>query len=114
MVLIQSSHVSDVRSNDGLPAGLDTPIALVADKASIASLLCPAPHVKPWIWAVDLNRPWGIGHVPPVAVVPTDVYPGYLRVALEALIPGLWPLLMGTGISVPELWDPDGSIWEGP
>lgn len=86
---------------------------LVADKTSIASLLRPTDHVKPWIWAVDLNHPWIIGHVPPTSVVPMHRYPGYLRVVLEALIPDLWPLLMRTEISGQELWDPDGNVWAG-
>jgi hypothetical protein len=113
-VLTDSSYLSDLRSNDQVPAGLDTPIILVADKTSIASLLHPTLDVKPWIWAVDLNHDWVMGDVPPTAVTPTDIYPGYFRVSLEAVIPELWPLLMGTGISGLELWDPEGTVWEGP
>jgi hypothetical protein len=114
MLLTKSSYFSDLRSNNQVSVGLDTPIILVADKTSTTSLLHPTPHVKPWIWAVDLNHDWVIGHVPPTAVAPTHTYPGFFRVALEAVIPELWPLLMGTGISGLELWDPDGSVWEGP
>jgi hypothetical protein len=85
-----------------------------ADKTSIASLLHPTPDVKPWIWAADLNHDWVMGDVPPTAVTPTDIYPGYFRVSLEAVIPELWPLLMGTGISGLELWDLEGTVCEGP
>ncbi|KAG9563621.1 hypothetical protein KCU71_g6667, partial [Aureobasidium melanogenum] len=108
------SYFSDLRANDQVPEGLDTPIILVADEFSITSLLHPTSNVKPWIWAVDLSHDWVIGDVPPVAVTPTDIYPGYFRVALEAVIPELWPLLKGTGISGLELWGGDDSVWEGP
>ncbi|KAG9516552.1 hypothetical protein KCV07_g6719, partial [Aureobasidium melanogenum] len=108
------SYFSDLRANDQVPEGLDTPIILVADEFSITSLLHPTSDVKPWIWAVDLSHDWVIGDVPPVAVTPTDIYPGYFRVALEAVIPELWPLLKGTRISGLELWRGDDSVWEGP
>ncbi|KAG9669215.1 hypothetical protein KCU99_g7523, partial [Aureobasidium melanogenum] len=108
------SYFSDLRANDQVPEGLDTPIILVADEISITSLLHPTPDVKPWIWALDLSHDWVIGDVPSVAVTPTDVYPGYFRVALEAVIPELWPLLKGTEISGLELWGGDDSVWEGP
>lgn len=98
IVLTGSSYFSDLGANDQVPEGLDTPIILVADKTSITSLLHPTSDVKPWIWAVDLSHDWVIGDVPPVAVTPMDIYPGYFRVALEAVIPELWPLLKGTGI----------------
>lgn len=97
-MLTGSSYFSDLGANDQVPEGLDTPIILVADKTSITSLLHPTSDVKPWIWAVDLSHDWVIGDVPPVAVTPMDIYPGYFRVALEAVIPELWPLLKGTGI----------------
>lgn len=114
------SYFSDLRANDQVPKGLDTtPIILVADEISISSLLHPtSDEVKPWIWAVDLSHDWVIGDVPrmPVAVTTrtTDMYPGYFRVALEAVIPELWPLLKGTWISGLELWGGDNSVWEGP
>jgi hypothetical protein len=112
-MLTKNSYLSDLGSNDQIPAGLNTPIALVADKTSVTSLLHPTPNVKPWIWAVDLSHDWVIGHQPPAIVTQTDTYPGFFRVALEAAVPELWPLLMGTGLSGLELWNPDGSVWEG-
>ncbi|CAD0110492.1 unnamed protein product [Aureobasidium uvarum] len=108
------SYFSDLRNNDQVPEGLDTPVILVADQTSVNSLLHPTKHVKPWIWAVDLSYDWKIGHVPPAVVISTVKYPGFFRVALKAVIPELWPLLMGTGISGLELWGGNDSVWEGP
>jgi hypothetical protein len=72
-MLTEHSYLSDLRSNNQISIGLDIPIALVADKTSITSLLHPTPNVKPWIWAVDLSHDWVIGHRPPVVVTQTDM-----------------------------------------
>lgn len=88
-------------------------MALVADKTSITSLLHPTSDVKPWIWAVDLSHDWVIGHQPPAIVTQIDTYPGFFRVALEAAVSEFWPSLMGARLLGVELWDPDGSVWEG-
>lgn len=83
----------------GVPPGLDVGVCLVADKAAIESM----PSEKPWVYALDMS----FDHSEDF---PDGTYPGYFRVAVESIIPDLYPML--PAMTLRELWSPEITIWE--
>lgn len=93
-----------------VPPGQNLHIALMVDEAVMASLLDPQPGVTPWIMAVnvyyDFENP----------LPRDDNYPGFFKVAVESVIPDLWPLMV-MDVPPPEVWswglNFDNEIFEG-
>jgi len=87
------------RESEGVPPGLDTGMCLVVDSAAMDSMATDTP----WVYALDLS----FDHE---SQVPDGEYPGYFRVAVDSIIPELYPML--TAMTPPELWPSDNKIWK--
>ncbi|KAJ5278948.1 hypothetical protein N7478_004320 [Penicillium angulare] len=85
--------------NEGVPPGLDTGICLVVDRVAMESMA----NNKPWVYALDLSFDHRIR-------VPNGEYSGYFRVAVDSILPELYPML--TAMSPQQLWPSDNRIWE--
>ena len=79
--------------------GLDTGVCLVADKDAVESM----ESELPWVYALDMS----FDHS---TTVPDGEYPGYFRVAIDSIIPELYPML--TAMTPQEFWSPENKIWE--
>lgn len=81
-----------------MPSGLDIDVCLVVDLAAIDSMGTETP----WVYALDMS----FDHE---TRVQDGEYPGYFRVAVESIIPELYPSL--SAMTPPELWPSDNRIW---
>lgn len=116
----------ELRNEGKVEKGADCCIALAVDKPAMDSLLSPTPGQKPWVWAVDSGVEFEPDQPMPSSdyEAPTsgEIYPGFFRVALSAVMTDLWPLLRapalipGVGISITpnamRYWRPDKRIWD--
>ncbi|KAJ5648149.1 hypothetical protein N7490_004521 [Penicillium lividum] len=84
---------------DGVPPGLETDMCLVVDSNVMDSIA----NDKPWIYALDLS----FDHQ---SEVEEGDYTGYFRVAVDSVIPELYPML--AAMTPPELWPSNNRIWE--
>lgn len=82
-----------------MPPGLDTGMCLVVVSAVIDS----RGSEQPWVYALDLS----FDHE---TQVPDGEYPGFFRVAIDSVIPELYPMLIA--MTPRELWPSDNKIWE--
>lgn len=94
-----------VRENGDVGPGLDVGMCLMLDEEAMASLLEPVEGQEPWVWAVDVNYDFNGAQT-------EDGYPGQFKVAIDALISELWPLLAGTGMQPENLWPSANPIWK--
>lgn len=91
----------------GVAAGLDSELFLFVDEDVIASVLGEDGDIAPYLVAVDAKEP--------VADETPEEYPGFFRVAGDALLSELYPKLR-MGLSPRDLWATieDGQItWTG-
>ncbi|RAK95646.1 uncharacterized protein BO80DRAFT_429737 [Aspergillus ibericus CBS 121593] len=89
--------------NEGVPPGLYVGWCVVVDKAAMESLLNPVEGEEPWVIAMDLS----FDHT---SEVPEGEYPGYIRVAVDSVIPEFYPFV--TIMTPPELWASANPIWK--
>ena len=82
-----------------MPAGLETGMCLVVDSAVMDSMATE----KPGVYALDLAFDHG-------TQVADGEYPGYFRVAIDSVIPELYPML--TTMTPQALWPSYNKIWE--
>jgi hypothetical protein len=96
----------------GVAAGLDLDILLLVDEDVVHSFLgdrtnSSSEELSPYLLAVDVTEP---------TTDDTDEgYPGFFRVAMDALLSELYPKL-GMGLSARELWamlDDGQTLWIG-
>lgn len=80
--------------------GLDTGLCLLADTAAVESMNSDLP----WVYALDMR----FDHS---SEVEDGEYPGYFRVAVDSVIPELYPMLLA-GMTPPEMWFPGDQVWE--
>lgn len=85
--------------SEGIAPGLDIDLCLVADKAAIESM----DSELPWVYALDM-------YFDHSQEVEEGEYPGYFRVAVDSVIPELYPML--TAMRPVEMWSPEDKIWE--
>ena len=94
-----------VRENGDVGPGLDVGMCLMLDEKAMSSLLEPVEGQESWVWAVDVHHDFG-------GTQTEDGYPGRFKVAIDALISDLWPLL-ATGMEPENLWPFANPIWKG-
>jgi hypothetical protein len=95
----------ELRENGTMPPGLDVGMCLVLDKEATSSLLEPVEGQNAWVWAVDVYYDFDGTNAE------EDGYLGRFKVAINALIGELWPMLIG---QEPEsLWSFADPIWKG-
>ena len=78
-----------------IPSGLNVPMCLVVDKASMMSVT--NGDAVPFVVAVDVDYD-------PAAAEIEEGYEGYFKVAVSSLMPDLYPQLAGVGLAPVELW----------
>lgn len=94
------------------PLSYDTGVGLAVDSAVIDALLDPVPGVPPWIYVFDETHDFSSQNQEDHTV---HDYLGYMPVAIESLLPELWPDLQ-SGLSLLELWatwsyDEEHAVW---
>lgn len=78
---------------------LDIGLCLLVDTAAVESMNSDLP----WVYALDMN----FDHS---SEVEQGEYPGYFRVAVDSVIPELYPML--TAMPPAELWALGDEIWQ--
>lgn len=73
-------------------------MCLDVDKAAMDSMASN----QPWVFALDMS-------FDPASRVKDGEYPGYFRVAIDAIIPELYSML--AAMTPRELWPPENTIW---
>ena len=94
-----------VRENGDVGPGLDVGMCLALDEEAMASLLEPVAGEESWVWAVDVNHDFDGAQT-------EDGYLGRFKVAINALISELWPLLAGTVMRPENLWPSANPVWK--
>lgn len=99
-------------ADQAYPLSYDTGVALAVDSAVLDALLDPTPGVPPWIYVFDETHDFSSQDQEDLTVYD---YLGYMPVAIESLLPQLWPDLQ-SGLSLMELWatwsyDEDHPVW---
>lgn len=80
-----------------MPPGLDRGMCLVVDKVAMDSMASD----EPWVFALEAS----FDHR---SQVPDGEYPGYFRVAIDSIMPGLYPML--AAMAPEEPWPSDSSF----
>lgn len=86
-------------SDRAYPLSYDTGVGLAVDSAVLCALLDPVPGVPPWIYVFDETHDFSQSQDD----LTVDDYLGYMPVAIESLLPYLWPDLQ-SDLSLFELW----------
>lgn len=85
--------------SEGVAPGLDMGLCLVADTAAVESMNGDLP----WVYALDMR----FDHS---SEVEGGEYLGYFRVAVDSVIPELYPML-SVGMTPREMWFPGDKVW---
>lgn len=82
-------------------------MCLAVETDAMDSLLDPVPGQEPWVYAIDTS--FDFEHPDDENM---DGYPGFFKVAIEALVPELYPFIAGAQMDPRELWQPRKPIWK--
>ena len=96
----RNSYHNELRSNVDFGSGVDIGVALVIDEDVLDCLLDPQPDVPPWVYCLDQS-------FDPSQVegkLANDEYPGFVRIAIDLLVPDMWPMLVGANMSLRDVW----------
>jgi hypothetical protein len=89
--------------DQAFPLGVQSGVALAVDITVMDALLTPTAGAQPWVYVLDESYDFANSETDLAA----DEFPGYMPVAIESLLPELWPGLQ-SGLSLMELW----ATWE--
>lgn len=89
--------------DQAFPLGVQSGVALAVDITVMDALLTPVDGVPPWVYVLDESYDFANSE----SDLAADEFPGYMPVAIESLLPELWPGLQ-SGLSLMELW----ATWE--
>ena len=97
--------------DQAFPLGVATGAAIAVDISVMDALLTPVEGVPPWVYVLDENYDFANSE----SDLAADEFPGYMHVAIDSLLPDLWPGLQ-SGLSLMELWatwsyDEDQQVW---
>lgn len=105
--------------DQAFPLGVDSGAAGIAvDSTVMDALLEPAAGVPPWVYVFD-DTQHAFNGTQEFSISESDLaaddFPGYMPVAIDSLIPDLWPALQ-SGLSLGELWatwtyDEEHPVW---
>lgn len=93
------------------PLGVATGAAIAVDISVMDALLMPVEGVPPWVYVLDESYNFADSE----SDLAADEFPGYMPVAIDSLLPDLWPGLQ-SGLSLMELWatwtyDEEHPVW---
>ena len=91
---------NELRSNTDYGPGVDNGVGLAVDTEVLDAMLDPQPGVPPWVYIFDQS--FDFSQIQ--EKVDNDDYPGFFRIAVDSLVPDLYPTLVGAGMSLEELW----------
>jgi hypothetical protein len=89
--------------DQAFPLGVQSGVALAVDITVMDALLTPVDGVPPWVYVLDESYDFDNS----ISDLAADEFPGYMPVAIDSLLPNLWPGLQ-SGLSLMELW----ATWE--
>jgi hypothetical protein len=97
--------------DQAFPLGIATGAAIAVDISVMDALLTPDDGVPPWVYVLDESYDFANSE----SDLAADEFPGYMPVAIESLLPELWPGLQ-SGLSLMELWaawgfDEEHPVW---
>jgi hypothetical protein len=101
-----------MQEDQTFPPGCNSGVALAVDSAVLDSLLDPTPGVPPWVYVFGESHDFFLQDE---SDLDPDDFLGYMPVAVESLLPYLWPDLQ-SGLSLMELWatwtvDEEHPVW---
>jgi hypothetical protein len=93
------------------PSGYDSGVALAVDSAVMDALLDPTPGIPPWVYVFSESHEF----LQDESDLAPDDFLGYMPVAVESLLPDLWPGLQSS-LSLIDLWatwtmDEEHPVW---
>jgi hypothetical protein len=97
--------------DQAFPLGVESGVAIAVDSTVMDALFNPIAGVPPWVYVVDESYDFSQSE----SDLATGDFLGYMPVAIEALLPELWPGLQ-SGLSLMELWatcsfDEEHPVW---
>lgn len=97
--------------DQAFPLGVTTGAAIAVDVSVVNALLTPVEGVPPWVYVLDESYEFANSE----SDLAADDFPGYMPVAIDSLMPNIWPGLQ-SGLSLMELWttwtcDEENPVW---
>ena len=97
--------------DQAFPLGVENGVAIAVDSEVMDALLQPSAGVPPWVYVLDESHDFSQLE----GELAAEDFPGYMPVAIESLLPDLWPGLQ-SGLSLMELWatcsfDEEHPVW---
>jgi len=108
---LKHSYHALMLEDQAFPLGVQSGVAIAVDSSVMNALLTPVEGVPPWVYVLDEVYDFANSE----SDLAADEFPGYMPVAIESLLPELWPGLQA-GLSLMELWatwdlDGESAVW---